>query len=54
MGGGIDGRIGGGIGDGRGGGALNRSCNELGSRRLLGRRGFQDTSVAGGRTIEGL
>ena len=41
MGGGIGVEVGGregeGIGDGRVGGVVNRSCNELGSWRLLGR-----------------
>ena len=41
MGGGVGvevvGREGEGIRDGRVGGALDRSCNELGSQRLLGR-----------------
>ena len=66
MGGGVGGGIGGGIGvegggregegirDGRVGGEMNQSCNELGSRHLLGRWSLRDTSVAEGITIEGL
>ena len=50
MGGGMGvevvGREGEGIGDGRVGGALNQSCNELGSWRLLGRRAFLDSVLA--------
>ena len=61
-GGGVGEEIGGGIGEGIGGrigdvrvrGALNQSCNELGSRHLLGRWGFRDTSLAEGRIMEGL
>ena len=49
MGGGVGvevvGREGEGIGDGRVGGALNRSYNELGSRRLLGRRDILDNGL---------
>ena len=33
---------------------MNQSFNELRSQRLLGRWGLRDTSVTGGRTIEGL
>ena len=32
---------------------MDRSCNEVGSWRLLGRRDFLDSGLAKGRTIEG-